>query len=1071
MRPPSRLAPFLLYMLWICLFLIVEPGPLLAQQSTQPNAPQQEQKDGVVRTDKQDSTKPDGAADGAVKPLQTSNSVKQGLGGAEEPTRGPGSPGSETAPDIDADRQEKRGDTEVYEGYVNAQMGRLHVQSDTLTYNKATGDVVAQGNVVYDEGNGQRITARRAELNNLTHRGTFWDTTGFTNRTETGEYLFFTAERVVKTGPDTYELYNATITACEDTTPKWSFTSKRADLRINDKVKLYDAVFRVHGLPALIFPVMWLPTTKDERKSGFLIPTPGNSTEKGRTLVESYFQTLGKSADITLSSFYYSLRGLGFGSYFRAQTDDNSFIRFSIFSVRDRLFGPTGPKDPNQGGTSLNGYGVQYLPDGWLAAGQLSVVSNLAFRQVFSDSLSQVVNPTQDTIGYLTKNAQGYSINFMAENETTTLFRPSQIQATKGDDFDVSIRHLPEADITGYSHAIWANWPIYFSFDSAIGSLSRTEAFDGSTVGTNNTKVLFTPILGRFDLAPKITAPLPSFWGIQITPSLTLRNTYYTADQNPNAQVFNPDYFALPGSVKLTPGAIGFVPVLQEFNPATSDRILAQGLDRHYGELDVDVRLPTLEKYYNKDDDSRKFKHVIEPYMTYRLIEGIGDQFNDIILFDERDAVADANMLEYGVINRFFISRHPTEIIKRHKRQGSWHLLGMQTEKPVGRADKGTDTDIVCVGCAESPEPQSAQAQGQPQAQVQPQAQGQQQTPGKTPSPTQAQGQAAPPSQGQPAGAQNPGQATATNDPEQGAKGPVSNKLETGQQVALVTDVLGPYIQSRTANTRPSKHYHLVEGVEEEITSDEIEPVQPYEFLTVKVSQLYFFNRDFNGALTSNGLGQFFYPLDALSGFTFGGVPRTFSPVNVAVYYRPIAFIYTDVRMDLGTTDGSLVRDVTVSGGLLRDFFAIQAGWFYTQRVQIAPNLYEPGTFNGNAIQVGFLLGNYRRGVYGGSRLGYDFTHEYVTASTANANGVFPEVFSNGRLTSSRNFIGYNWDCCGLQFNYATTNIGVRNDSQYSVTFYLGGLGNFGTDQLAQAASGNRRRRSGNTGVFFDEWP
>jgi len=1063
MHPPLRLRPFLFCCFWICICLMVAPGVILAQQvAVQPSAlptptptpapAQQDQKDGVVHSDR-----PDSDSGSSTRPLQNSNSDKQlGTGlrnGEEDSAHGPGAPGSAAEPDIEADHQEKRGDTEVYDGYVNARMGKLHLQSDTLTYNKVTGDLVAQGNVIYDQEDGQRITAHRAEINNLTHRGTFWETTGFTNRTETGEYLFFTAERVIKTGPDTYELYNATITACEDTTPKWSFTSKRADMRIDDKVKLYNAVFRVHGIPALVFPVMWLPTTKDERKSGFLIPAPGNSNQKGRTLTESYFQTLGKSADITLSTYYYSLRGLGVGSYFRAQTDDNSFVRFSFFSVKDRLFGPAGP---DQGGTSINGYGVQYLPDGWLAAGSLSITSSLAFRQVFSDSLSQVINPTQDTIGYLTKNAPGYSINFMAENETTTLFRPSQLQASKGDDFDVTLRHLPEADITGYDKAIWPNLPIYFSFDSSFGAVSRLEAFDGPTIGISNTKVLFTPTIGRFDLAPTITAPLPEFGGIQITPSLTLRDTYYTGSQNPNAPFFNPDYDALPGNPKLTPGGPGFVPALQEFVPGSSDRLLGGSINRHYGELDVDVRLPALAKDYRKDDPAHAFRHVIETYMTYRLISGIGGEFNNIVLFDDRDAVANANMLEYGVINRFYLTRHPTEIIRRHRRQASWHLLGMQPEKPVGRSEKGTDTDISCVDCAGA---SGNKAEGV-----------------VTPPPVPSGGQPTdktPAGQPAPAGSEAAGQTAAGNQNKPGAK-PVSDKLETGTQVALITDVLGPYIQSRSANQRPSRKYHLVEGVEEEDTSDEIEPVQPYEFLTVKVAQQYFFNRDFGGALTSNGLGQFFYPLNTLSGFTFGGVPRSFSPVNLAIYYRPLSFLYTDLRMDLGTTNGSLVRDVTLSGGILRDYFAIQAGWFYTQRVEIAPNVFEPGTFNGNAVQVGFLVGNYRHGVYGGSKFGYDFTHEFVQVSTTqSASGLVTAAnrFSTGRLTNSRNFVGYNWDCCGVQFNYSTFNVGLRNENQYSFTFYLGGLGNFGTDQVAQAASNNRKRRSGNSGVFFDEWP
>ncbi|HEY6328016.1 MAG TPA: LptA/OstA family protein, partial [Blastocatellia bacterium] len=801
-------------------------------------------------------------------------------------------------------------------------MGRLHLQSDTLTYNSTTGDLVAEGNVIYDQGNSQRITAQRAEINNLTHRGTFWETTGFTNRTETGEYLFFTAERVVKTGPDTYELYNATVTACEDTTPKWSFTSKRADLRLDDKVKLYDAVFRVRGFPAFIFPVMWLPTTKEERKSGFLIPVPGNSNQKGRTLQESYFQTLGKSADITLSSYYYSARGLGAGAFFRVQTADNSFFRFSVFDVKDRLFGvPESRANPNEGGTSFNGYGVQYLPGGWLAAGQLSVTSSLAFRQVFSDSLAQVINPTQETIGYLTKDAQGYSINFMAENETTTIYDPSQLHAARGNDFDISLRHLPEADITGFDRAILPNWPIYFSFDSAFGATSRVEALDGiasfdhTPVDIKNTDVFNSPTVGRFDVAPKITAPLPSFAGIEITPSLTLRDTYYTASQNPAGQVFNPDYEAVPGSPALVPGQPGFVPALKEFDFATTDRILSQGLDRHYAELNVDIRLPAFEKRYHEDDASRTFKHVIEPYLNYTLISGISGTFNNIILLDERDAVADANMVEFGVVNRFYLLRRPVDIIRRHARLHTWHLLGMQPEKPR-KSNRAADTDITNISCEEcapessSPqgqEPETTEGSAEAESNVAPQRQLQQPANQSTEPASQAQASPIPvpqtPASGaqatQPSGTQASNAQPSPTQPTQGKGSQPSGQstgagqkaqrqsvagqgLETGESVPLLTDVLGPYINSRSVNARPTRKFKLVEGLDEDDTTDEDEPVEPYEFLTVKVAGDYFIDRTFGGALGPNSvMGPFFYPLNTLSGFTFGGVPRAFSPLNI----------------------------------------------------------------------------------------------------------------------------------------------------------------------------------------------
>ncbi|HXG63670.1 MAG TPA: putative LPS assembly protein LptD, partial [Blastocatellia bacterium] len=326
-------------------------------------------------------------------------SRQSGKDGSSLPDAPPvnGAASGENIVNVVADTQSKLGDLYVYEGYVNATLGEYRLQADRVTLNNVTGDMVAEGNVIFDQGADQRVTARRAELNWISKRGVFHDTTGFTNRTQTGEYIFFTAERVEKTGPDTYELYNADITACEDVVPKWKFDTRRAEIKMDDRIKLHHSVFRVKKVPVFVLPYAWIPATKSERKSGFLLPTTGSSNQKGRTLKSAYYQTLGQSADITFRNDIYTARGLGFGAEFRAQTDEKSFMRLGVFTVKDRLFGEPGE---DQGGTAFVGEGVQYLPHGWLLVGNASLASSLRFRQVFSDDISQVIDPRRESTFY-----------------------------------------------------------------------------------------------------------------------------------------------------------------------------------------------------------------------------------------------------------------------------------------------------------------------------------------------------------------------------------------------------------------------------------------------------------------------------------------------------------------------------------------------------------------------------------------------------------------------------------------------------------------------------------------------
>jgi hypothetical protein len=236
-------------------------------------------------------------------------------------------------------------------------------------------------------------------------------------------------------------------------------------------------------------------------------------------------------------------------------------------------------------------------------------------------------------------------------------------------------------------------------------------------------------------------------------------------------------------------------------------------------------------------------------------------------------------------------------------------------------------------------------------------------------------------------------------------------------------------------------------------------PSQAYEFLSIKVAQKYFFDRDFGGALLPGARNQF-YPLTTLTGFDYGGVARAFSPVNVSVRYRPLAYLYGDLRMDVGADSG--VRDLTTMAAARKGNLTVEGEWYYSRQIKVGSNDFEPGTFAGSQVFAGFWFGDYLRGFYGGSRIGYDFTKQFLT----------PTQVSPGRLTNTRTFISYNWDCCGLQFNYNTFKAGLRNENSFTFTFTLAGLGTYGTDQFSQFAGtggggGKKGKRMGTPDDLF----
>ncbi len=159
---------------------------------------------------------------------------------------------------VDAGTQTVSGPKEarvfVYEGNVDARIGTYRLQADKVTVYEATNKVIAEGNVVFDQGDQQRITGSHAEWNYKTKTGLFIDSTGYTNQTQDGTRVYFTADRVNKVSLDTIIATNVQVTACDEDVPKWSFHAKKVKIKTGDRVRLYSPDLRVKKVPIFYLP-------------------------------------------------------------------------------------------------------------------------------------------------------------------------------------------------------------------------------------------------------------------------------------------------------------------------------------------------------------------------------------------------------------------------------------------------------------------------------------------------------------------------------------------------------------------------------------------------------------------------------------------------------------------------------------------------------------------------------------------------------------------------------------------------------------------------------------------------
>ena len=503
----------------------------------------------------------------------------------------------------------------VNEGNVDIKLGVYRLQADKVTIYEAENRIVTEGSVVFDQGADQRITGTRGEFNYKTKLGFFVNSTGFTNQTNDGTVIFFTADRVERTGLTTIIVTNAKVTACgDDLVPKWSFTTKRAEIKSNDRVKMRRPTFRVKDKPVVPLPYASIPLKKRDRASGFLTPSFGAGGAKGFRLSTAYYKTLGESADVTFRGDLYTQRGVGFGFDARTRSNDRSFLNFGLFAVKDRIFGGTSAGKPDQGGTSFYADGVQYFSNGFTAAVDIRATSSLAFRQVFSDRIQQVISPIEVSQVFVNKSWNNFSLDFLARSQTISL-----------PDVRISTRNLPSVYFEKRPSLVnfIKKAPFYVSFRSSVEGVSRKEtAVAGSEFAAQNL-VQRTPTIGqRLDFNPQVEIPL-YYKGFGLTATAGFRTTYYS-----NSQDF------------------------------ATRQVNGQNLIRGYGELELDFRPPALARNFYAADKLFRFRHVIEPYITYRLRQGIGQDFRRTILFDYNDTVSDTSEVEFGVTNRFYTRRY-----------------------------------------------------------------------------------------------------------------------------------------------------------------------------------------------------------------------------------------------------------------------------------------------------------------------------------------------------------------------------------------------------------------------------
>lgn len=378
----------------------------------------------------------------------------------------------------------------------------VRIEGDDVTYDDDT-KIVTAGNRVMFTRQDEILEAREVSFNVETKAGDFTDVSG-----KLGTGFFIIAQQAHRTEEGLYQLKNAIVTTCEGPRPGWSMRSARAVVDPERRTVAKGSMFRLESVPFFYMPYVTVPSENRTRATGFLIPSTSTSTTKGRSLRETFYWAINRSADVAFTGEYFTARGPAGEINFRAVPDANARINIYSMFAHDRL---------GQGGEDLRILAFGNLGHGFRGGANMDLVSSFVFRQVYENGLNIISSPIQQSVAFASRNTADLSTNFLySRNGVFFTTEPT-----------VVLRKFPSVELSTPERLIHG-LPLYFDTDASVSSISRRDASIDSPGFVN-----------RLDLYPHVEIPILRSALADWDQRVGFRETFYTDSRLPQSVVPN----------------------------------------------------------------------------------------------------------------------------------------------------------------------------------------------------------------------------------------------------------------------------------------------------------------------------------------------------------------------------------------------------------------------------------------------------------------------------------------------------------------------------------------------------
>ena len=207
-------------------------------------------------------------------------------------------------------------------GNVELVSGERILRADTVSYDGSTDSVSARGGVAILEPTGEVLFAEYAELSDQLRNGFVSEI-----RTLMTDDSRLAANSANRSNGNRTDMSKAVFSACRscpdhpDRPPLWQIKAFRVTHNQSARrIDYRDAFLEVYGIPVAYTPFFSHPDPTVKRKSGFLVPTYGSSSDLGATLQAPYYFNIAPHRDATFSPLFTSKEGIVLAGEYRERT-------------------------------------------------------------------------------------------------------------------------------------------------------------------------------------------------------------------------------------------------------------------------------------------------------------------------------------------------------------------------------------------------------------------------------------------------------------------------------------------------------------------------------------------------------------------------------------------------------------------------------------------------------------------------------------------------------------------------------------------------------------------------------